>query len=175
MLSNQFFTQLNIKAHANSTDESSGESPYFVFFVGHQDQSSSVFTIRNENWDNAWHAGNTRSMNTTPVFTGIGSNDTVIVAMVEEDDGADMTGANLNDFAKDLQAFWKMSFVGTGVGSGFMIEKMMENEIGSHDFGNDDLIGVANLNLDLAHTVATATFDDNPVGGSSYTAIFSLI
>jgi len=93
------------------TDEAGWDSPYFIVFVGQRTgniPTCDVYTIRQDSWDNDIGSGDSRKVNFT-IPTEVDTDTLVFVALMEEDDNADITGrdlANVRDWMKAMfQAF----------------------------------------------------------------------
>lgn len=135
------------------TDESGGESPYFIIFVGDLiTGNTEVKRIRRESWDNNVHKGELWVVN-IPVVSGFSLNPSptlVLVALLDEDDNMDISSDAINVLETFLQGRFK-GFKDSGsttVTSG--ISNSLRDAFSiwlSLSLGNDDQMGIKRLKV----------------------------
>lgn len=91
-----------------SEGEMGNDSPYFVVFVGNLagNPSSDVVRKRDPDWDEKAYSGKLFTPNLL-VHTQVGLNSVVVVAMVEEDDNADIGTVQLATLKVLMQSKWQ--------------------------------------------------------------------
>jgi hypothetical protein len=136
------------------TDESGGESPYFIIFVGDLTTGNTeVKRIRRESWDNKVDKGELWVVN-VPVVSGFNLNPNptlVLVALLEEDDNMDISNDALNS---GLKAFLQGRFKGFKDSGSTIVTSAIANSLRdafiawlSLALGNDDNMGVKRLKV----------------------------
>ncbi|MBI4852254.1 MAG: hypothetical protein HY819_10700 [Acidobacteria bacterium] len=132
------------------TNEVGSDSPYFVVFVGHPGitPTSSVTTLRKESWDNEIDSGDLIKANLT-VGTGVNTNTLVLVALLEEDNNPDITGADLINVQNWMQAIFQAfgSILGISLNQ---LDAMVRPEFVkalNANIANDEIVAVKRLTI----------------------------
>lgn len=141
------------------TDESGGESPYFLVTVGQRGATPKLFMtrVRIPEWDNAFH-NDTRLATNTLVASrelagcpDLNTNTLVLVTMLEEDDNADIDGGTVSFLRTVMSTHWLVyggstwasaSLQNVGEIMGIRLRAMVEGVL-----GNDDYMGTRRLQL----------------------------
>lgn len=143
------------------TDELGSESPYFITLVGDVAKGDAKVKItRQGNWHNEVDKGEKWIVNET-VDSGFSPNSNqtlVLVAMVEEDEGLDVSGSErafieskLNDQLNDLKSAGVNQITGSirdAISNNFV--NRVSAALSSAAGANDDLLGIKRLQLNGA-------------------------
>lgn len=145
------------------TDESGGESPYFLVTVGQRGAQPRLFMskVRIPEWDNAFNKDTRRSTNTLVAsreLSGcpdLNTNTLVLVTMLEEDDSADVDGGTVNFLRTVLSAQWLVYGGSTWAGASLQnVGEMMSIRVRAMVegvLGNDDYMGTRRLQLSTSN------------------------
>jgi len=135
---------------ALASTESSSDSPYFVVLVGHPGSSPtmSCIHIRREAWDGEVDSGDLITANMA-VADNVDSSTLVLAALMEEDDGPDLVGADLQCVIDHV----KPTFAAFGSVQGMSLSDLADKvrpefrkAINQYST-NDDLIGVRRVHV----------------------------
>lgn len=157
------------------SNEAGDDSPYFVVFIGHpgNSPSSSVVTLRKEQWDNEVSAGDHINANIS-VASGVNTNTLVLVALMEEDVNADIVGGDL----ANVQNWMKAIFQAFGSIGGISLNQLKDKVAPEFEkalkanITNDDMLGIKRLNISTSSgLLSTLKFDGD---GADYRVRFKM-
>ena len=144
---------------ARDTDESGGESPYFLVTVGQRGPTPRLYMtrVRIAEWDNTFHEGTKRSANALVASREISgcpdltTNTLVLVTMIEEDDGPDMDSGALSVLRPLMSTFWMNyggpNWMGASLQNVGEIMAVRMRPFVEGLLGNDDYMGIRRLQL----------------------------
>ena len=134
----------------SETSGGDSDSPYFLVFFGKASNpaAADVVRIRREAWDNTIDTNDFVHANAL-VASGVDTGTLVLVAMLEEDDGPDIDGANLAVVRQSMRTMFT-AFSASGSASVASLAPKMALEffkVIAKKTGNDDIIGPAWLEI----------------------------
>ena len=157
------------------TNEVGSDSPYFVIFHGNPNNpaAANVKRIRKEVWDNDTDTGETKQANSL-MANNVDKNSLVLVAFLEEDDNADVSGGDASTMGNAMRPmFTALSAGGSASADQLNFPMTMEflKAIKPH-LGNDEFIGLKRLKI-------TALSGQIPMGfqgdGGNYSIKFKMV
>jgi hypothetical protein len=141
---------------AIDTNEVGGESPYFVTFVGDIGTgATTTMMTRQGNWHNEVDKGEIWTVNHTVAsgFALVPAKTLVLSAMVEEDEGLDISSAEMQTIAQNMHSFFQGFLGGASITSSIRVamsnrlKTLMQGMLLSSSGADDDLMGVKALKL----------------------------
>jgi hypothetical protein len=174
-----FFPSLLYLKELRCVKETEGEwgndSPYFVVFVGNLagNPSSDVVRKRDPAWDGQAYSGKLFTPNLL-VHTQVGTNSVVVVAMVEEDDNADIGTAQLTTLKMLMQA--KFQYYSSWNLTLAQRASLMSGHLSTYVkdlLGNDDFI--QSRHLPIASEVGDLPLLDFYGDGGHYRVRFNMV